>query len=217
MTFSLSVFNNNIQHYIYLNQTVDAGGNPVVDAQSNKTFQYQQAGARLYGAEVSLTFHPVAWRGFRFDNMFALTYGINKKENYKSKGINGEYLPLIPPAQWVSGISQEINTSSVLFSSVTAKAEVEYNATQNRWLALYQTETATPSYTLINLSAGATIRYYKNNQLQLQFQVNNLMDIAYQNNLSRLKYAEYYTASPNGYSGIYNSGRNICIKIIVPF
>jgi iron complex outermembrane receptor protein len=47
--------------------------------------------------------------------------------------------------------------------------------------------------------------------------VNNLFDTAYQNHLSRLQYFEYYTASPNGKKGIYNMGRNICIKVIVPF
>jgi iron complex outermembrane receptor protein len=94
---------------------------------------------------------------------------------------------------------------------------VEYNATQNRFLALYQTETASPSYTLVHLSASTFIRYGKDNQFQLQVRVNNLMNTNYQNNLSRLKYFEYYTASPTGHTGIYNMGRNFCAKIIAPF
>jgi iron complex outermembrane receptor protein len=97
------------------------------------------------------------------------------------------------------------------------KAELEYNAAQNRFLALNHSETATPSYTLINLSAGTRIIYYRSNQIQILFQINNLTNIAYQNNLSRLKYFEYYTSSPDGHSGIYNMGRNICVKFIVAF
>ena len=215
--FTLSLFNNNIEHYIYLTQLVDATGSPIADAQGNKTFQYEQAAARLYGLEASAAIHPAAWPGFSFDNTFALTKGVNDRLNYKNKGIDGEYLPLIPPARWVSSISQEFHTASTLFPTLSARAELEYNAAQDRFLALYHTETATPSYTLIHLSAGIFIRYCGTNQLQLQLQVNNLMDIVYQNNLSRLKYFEYYTASPNGHSGIYNMGRNIGAKIILPF
>jgi iron complex outermembrane receptor protein len=217
IAFFLSIFNNQVQHYIYISQLTDAVGNPIVDAQGNKTFQYEQAAARLYGTEASVNIHPDRWKGFSFDNMLALTYGVNQKSSYKNKGTEGEYLPLIPPARWVSSISQEITTRSALFSSITAKAEVEYNAAQNRFLALYQTETATPAYTIINLSAGTDIRYYRDNRLQLQFQVTNLMNVAYQNNLSRLKYFEYYASSPDGHLGIYNMGRNFCIKMIVAF
>ena len=82
---------------------------------------------------------------------------------------------------------------------------------------LHNTETATPSYTLFNLSVGTAMRYFKNNQMQIYLQVNNLMDLAYQNNLSRLKYFEYYASSPSGHSGIYNMGRNICLKLIIAF
>ena len=51
----------------------------------------------------------------------------------------------------------------------------------------------------------------------MQVQANNLFDVAYQSGLSRLKYFEYYESSPGGRSGIYNMGRNICLKLIAPF
>jgi iron complex outermembrane receptor protein len=94
---------------------------------------------------------------------------------------------------------------------------MEYSAAQNRYLALYNTETVTPSFTLVNVSAGTHIKYYRDHTLQLQLQVNNLFNLAYQSNLSRLKYFEYYNASPNGRMGIYNMGRNLCIKMIIDF
>lgn len=217
VSVSLSVFNNNIQDYIYLSQLTDAGGNALTDAQGNKTFRYEQAAARLYGAEASFSIHPVMWKGFNFNNALALTYGINKQKTYSNKGVDGEYLSLIPPAHLLSSISQEIKMTSGLFSSITAGAEMEYSAAQNRYLALYNTETATPSFTLVNVSAGTHIKYYRDHTLQLQLQVNNLFDLAYQSNLSRLKYFEYYNASPNGRMGIYNMGRNLCMKMIVDF
>jgi iron complex outermembrane receptor protein len=101
-TFSL--FNNNISNYIYLSQQVDASGNAIVDAQGNKTYQYQQAKAQLYGIEATLGLHPVAWKGFAFDNSLAVTYGFNRNAAFKDKKLQGEYLPLIPPLHLLSSL-----------------------------------------------------------------------------------------------------------------
>jgi len=214
---SLSLFNNNIQDYIYLTQLADAQGNALTDAQGNKTFQYQQGAARLYGMEASLDVRPIAWKGFEFCNNFAVVYGINKNNHFKDKGINGEYLPLIPAAKLLSSISQEIKTNAKVFTAVTIKTEVEYNAAQHRFLALFNTETATPGFTIINVSAVTAIQYSRKHSLQFQIQAGNLFDVVYQSNLSRLKYFEYYSQSPNGRLGMYGMGRNICLKLVASF
>ena len=214
---SLSLFNNNIAHYIYLSQSVDANGNPVINPQGNKTYQYQQASAQLYGMEITMDLHPASLKGFSFDNSFSLIYGFNRKASYKGKGLYGNYLPLIPPVKLLSSINQSIMTKSKTFEQINGKIEAEINGAQNRYLALNNTETATPAYTLFNISINTKINFTKNSDLLLQWQVNNLFDKAYQSNLSRLKYFEYYTQSPNGHLGMYNMGRNICIKAIVSF
>lgn len=214
---TLSVFNNNIKDYIYLTQLVDAAGAPITDAQGNKTYQYQQAKAQLYGIEATFGLSPSALKGFAFDNAFTLNYGFNRKAEFKNKGTEGTYLPLIPPLHILSSVSQEFKFKSGSFKDLNIKAEVDINAAQNRYLSLNNTETHTPGYTLVNLSAGTSIKYSKTHTLQFQFQVNNLFDLAYQSNLNRLKYFEYYSKSPNGNLGIYNIGRNISFKAIVPF
>lgn len=214
---SASLFNNSIEHYIYLSLLTDANGNAILDAQGNKTFQYQQASAQLYGTELMLNIHPAILKGFSFDNSFSVVYGFNKKQAYKNEGTDGEYLPLIPPMKLLSSINQNIKTKSKIFEEINGKIEAEFSAAQNRYLALNNTETATPSYTLLNVSIKTKINFSKSNALQFQFQVNNLFDKAYQSNLSRLKYFEYYTHSTSGHFGMYNMGRNICIKAIVPF
>ena len=214
---SASLFNNNIDHYIYLSILTDANGNAILDAQGNKTFQYQQAKAQLYGTELMLNIHPTILKGFSFDNSLSIVYGFNKKQAFKNEGINGEYLPLIPPMKLLSSLNQNIKLNSKIFQEINGKIEAEFSAAQNRYLALNNTETATPSYTLFNVSINTKINFSKSNGLQFQFQVNNLFDKAYQSNLSRLKYFEYYTLSTSGHFGMYNMGRNICIKAIVPF
>jgi iron complex outermembrane recepter protein len=213
----LNVFNNYIQNYLYESQETDAQGNPVVVVPGNKTFQYDQASAELFGVEATVNIHPQLLKGFSFDNSFSVVQGYNLSQKYKQMGVNGEYLPFIPPVRLLSGISQEIITRSAIFTSLTIKGIADFNAEQNRYLALDNTETPTPAYTLINLGILTTIKYSQNYSLQFQVQVNNLLNTAYQSNQSRLKYFEYYTASPNGHMGIYGMGRNICAKLIMPF
>ncbi len=213
LSASVSIFNNNIQHYIYLSLLTDATGNPVVNAQGNKTYQYQQASAQLYGFEATLTVRPAFIKGFSLNNAFSIIYGYNRKSGYKNS--KDAYLPLIPPAKLVSSINQDITTASKTFSSVNLKAEIDFNAAQNRYLALNNTETATPGYSLYNFSVSTQISHTKNNSLQLQIQVNNIFDKAYQSNLSRLKYFEYYTSSPDSHLGMFGMGRNVCVKMVV--
>jgi iron complex outermembrane recepter protein len=212
----ISLFNNHIQNYIYLKQMADNQGNAVADAQGNKTFQYEQSSAQLYGTEATFDFHPECIKGFNFNNSFSMIYGVNRKNDFRNKKTGGEYLPLIPPAKISSSISKDFTVVNKTFSSFNLKAEMEYSAAQNRFLALYNTETATPQHTLFNLATGINIIYDQNKILQIHIQVNNLFDVAYQSNLSRLKYFEYYEKSPKSHYGIYNMGRNICAKMIVP-
>jgi len=210
---SISFFNKDIENFIYLNQVIDAQGNPVTDSQGNKTIQYQQSAAQLYGLEATLTLKPKSIPGFTFNNQLSLCYGFNRNKDFENKKEQGEYLPFIPPARWIGSLNKEFKVKSRSISGFNAMIEIDFNATQNRFLALYDTETKTNGYTLLNVGAGATL--VKN--LQLQLQVNNVLDEIYQSNLSRLKYFEYYTQSPNGRSGIYSMGRNICAKIIFSF
>ncbi|WP_414845469.1 TonB-dependent receptor [Chryseobacterium sp. IT-36CA2] len=203
----VSWFNNNIQNYIYLSLLVDAQGNPIVDAQGNKTYQYQQASAQLYGMEAWLSLHPEKWKGFNFETSLSVIYGFNRDKKFKNKETQGEYLPLISPLKLSGNLSQKISIRSKLISSVTPTAEVEFSAAQNRYMGLDNTETATPDYTLFNIGASVAIHYSENHSAVLQFQVNNAFDRAYQSHLSRLKYL----------GNIYNMGRNISLKLIVPF
>ncbi|HWY10609.1 MAG TPA: TonB-dependent receptor [Bacteroidia bacterium] len=214
---SVSLFNNNIQHYIYLSQLVDAQGNPIVIVQGNKTFQYQQASAHLYGIEATLNIHPQKLKGFGFNTNFSTVYGDNTKNEYQGKGINGEYLPFIPPLKILSSINQVIKMKWKVLSAFDLKAELDYSGSQNRYLALYHTETPTPSYALFNAAINMDINYSKKNTLQFMVLVNNIFDVVYQSNLSRLKYFEYYSQSPNGRYGMYGMGRNVCVKLILSF
>ncbi|RFM27443.1 TonB-dependent receptor [Deminuibacter soli] len=211
----LSLFHNYITSYIYLSQVSDAHGDPVIIVPGNRTYRYGQADAQLIGLEAYVSTAPFADRSITVGNSFSLIYGFNKESNFQKKGIYGEYLPLIPPFQNTAIISKTFSPGPRWLPAVTCGAEWQYTGAQNRFLALNSTETATAAYQLININAGATIAYARNKTLQCQLQVNNLLNTVYQSNLSRLKYFEYYSSSPNGRSGIYNMGLNACVKVIV--
>lgn len=211
----ISIFNNYIQNFIYMAMLVDANGNPVMDAQGNKAYQYQQASAQLYGAEAGLSIHPKKWNNFSFDNSIALVYGFNRNPIYKGKGVMGEYLAFIPPFKYLGSISKKISINMQYLISVLPKIELEYSAAQNRYLKMNDTETPTPAYALFNIGILFEIKWFKVQRIQFQFQINNVFNTVYQSHLSRLKYFEYHKPSPNGHLGIYNMGRNICFKLIL--
>lgn len=76
------------------------------------------------------------------------------------------------------------------------------------------TETATPQYTLLSLSASGEIVTDKRTVAEIHVIADNLFDIAYQSHLSRLKYTDVNVVT--GKQGVYNMGRNITVKILVP-
>lgn len=208
-----SVFNNNLKNYIYLNAAPDANGNPLVDNQGNRTYQYRQTKAQLYGGELWLSLHPESIKRLRFDNSLSMVYGFNRSVEFKKKESEGEYLPLIPPMNWRSDLSYHITLKSAWMKSIEPKAGLKYAAAQDRFFGLNNTETLTPSYTLFHIGISADIAYSQNNTLQLLIQANNVFNRIYQSHLSRLKYFEDYA---NGH-GIYNMGRNVTFKLISPF
>jgi iron complex outermembrane recepter protein len=217
LQWSLSLFHNRLNHFIYLTQLLDASGLPQTDAQGNKTFQYQQAAARLLGFESEIKWHPSFLPQWNMTSSIAYVQGENLQERFNGKGNQGEWLPLIPPTTWQGSIEKNWVTNISWMPNLHITASWEAAAAQNRYLALYGTETRTAAYTLFHLGCGTSLTLGGKRQLTIQCQINNLFDLAYQNHLSRLKYLEYYQSAPNGNSGIYNMGRNASIKCIFSF
>ena len=99
-------------------------------------------------------------------------------------------------------------------SNAYIKFELDHNAEQNHIYSAYGTETRTSGYTLFNIGAGTDFTSKGKTLFSLNISVNNLTDVAYQNHLSRLKYAA--TNYKTGRNGIYNMGRNISFLLRVP-
>lgn len=219
MDISVELFNNNIDNYIYQARLYDNNGEPVVIVPGNATYRYQQSSARLYGAEVSVNLHPRAVSWLTWNNSAAYTEGLNKNDALiAAHGNAAKYLPFIPPMHIRSELRATAPHNYGRFSKTYVKAEVDRYASQSHFYGVDNTETYTAGYTLINLGAGTGFTDKKGKTvLELFLQLDNVFDVAYQANMNRLKYFEYYSASPNGKLGIYNMGRNFSAKVIVPF
>lgn len=208
----VSLFHNNIDNFIFLEAVEGDDGGPKTDAQGNRFYDYKQSKAEMFGGEAWVEWHPRSIEGLKFYNSIALVYGYNRDKRYKGKGSMGEYLSLIAPLNFRSDLSYEIKLKKNWITTLTPRIDMEYSAKQDRYLGVHGTETMTPSYTLVNLGVSASIPYAKSNNMQLILQANNLFDKSYQAHLSRLKYLEDHDGP-----GIYNMGRNIIAKLIIPF
>src|ERR1700730_14883659 len=97
---NLSLFNNNIQNYIFNQKLVTSTGDDSVIVAGNQTFKFQQSKARLYGGELNIDFHPV--KSLHFENSFSLVYGVNKGTGDVKINDSARYLPFVPPFHGLS-------------------------------------------------------------------------------------------------------------------
>lgn len=221
-TVELSGFHNHIKDFIYLSRGLDDEGDPAYDDEGNKEYDYLQASAMLYGGELWFSAHPQFLQGFKFDNTFSYTRGLNRDPHLKQEGTNGEYLPNIAPFKWIGTVSREFRSVSKLFRLIKPQFGIELAAAQNEYFGRNDTETHTPGYTLFNLGVQAQIKYSdKMEPLTFMVKAENLFNRAYQDHLNRLKYMDTYrdegVESPDGRYGIYDMGRNVTFKLMIPF
>ena len=152
--------------------------------------------------------HPLHW--LHFENSYALVYARQLQRPQDQTN-----LPLIPAPTFRSELRADLPGRRKVLGPSFIKLELAHYFAQNRIFAAFDTETPTPAYSLLNFGLGADI---VNKQAKVLFSLyanaNNLLDVGYQSHLSRLKYAPDNPAT--GRSGIFNMGRNISFKLVIP-
>ena len=212
----VALFANRIDNYIFthrLNQEIEEG---------YLTYAYTQGDARLLGFEAGIDFHPV--HSIHFSNSFSY---VDARLMHASA--DTKYLPFTPAPHWASELKWELfhhshttvnhhHTTDAahrsLFNNLYVAAGLDCYLKQTHIYSADDTETKTPGYALLSLSAGSDIQVKGRKIAELYITADNLLDKAYQNHLSRLKYADVNAAT--GRRGIFNMGRNITFKIVVP-
>ena len=198
----VALFANRIENYIFskrINEVMEEGF---------LTYQYTQGDARLLGFETGFDFHPI--HSIHFQNTFSFVDAQQLNASEEAR-----YLPMTPAPRWTSELKYEItHHGHTTFNNAYVALGLECNLAQNHYYKVDDTETRTPAYTLLSLSAGTDLNIHKKKVAELYVTADNLLDCAYQNHLSRLKYCDVNNAT--GRQGVYNMGRNIVFKVIIP-
>jgi iron complex outermembrane receptor protein len=104
------------------------------------------------------------------------------------------------------------------FKSLYAFVGFDHYSAQDRFFAAYGTETYTAGYNLLSAGFGGNIVNKAGEPvLKIFVEGTNLANVNYQSNMSRLKYFDNAVTAPGVQRGIFNMGRNISFKVVVPF
>ena len=212
----LALFANRINHYIFTHRVAEE------IEEGYLTYAYTQGDARLLGFEAGIDFHPI--HSVHFSNTFSY---VDARLLHQSA--DTRYLPFTPAPRWSSELKWELfhhshttihhhHTTDAahrsLFNNLYVAAGLDCYLKQTHIYNADDTETATPGYALLSLSAGTDVLIKRKKVAELYITADNLLDKAYQNHLSRLKYADENAVT--GRRGVYNMGRNITFKVVVP-
>ncbi|MDB5139936.1 MAG: hypothetical protein JWR12_1852 [Mucilaginibacter sp.] len=211
---SAEIFRNNIQNYIFQEQELNSDGSPVI-TQGYNTFTYVQSKARIQGGEFSLDIHPVSW--LHFENSMTLTYGQNLGTGGKVPD-SLKYLPFIPPLHTHSELRGNYAKGFGDFKHLYAFVGFDHYNAQNQFFSAYGTETYTAGYDLLSAGIGGNIENAAGKKVvEIFIEGTNLANVNYQSNMSRLKYFDNATVPAGVQPGIFNMGRNISFKVVIPF
>jgi iron complex outermembrane receptor protein len=220
---SVELFDNNIQNYIFQEQILDANGNAErvnPDGSPNPNgiyskFTYVQSKARIDGGEFYLDIHPLSW--LHFANSLTLTYGTNVG-NGGHEPDSLKYLPFIPPLHTHSELRGTFAKGFSSFKNVYGFVGFDHYNAQDRFFAAYGTETYTGAYNLLSAGIGANLVNAAGKKvIEIFIEGTNLANVNYQSNMSRLKYFDNPVVPAGVQPGIFNMGRNVSFKVVVPF
>ncbi len=204
----LNLFTNAVNHFIFSKKLSTSGvSDQLYDGLP--AFQFTEGNARFYGGEFQVDIHPHPLDWLHFENSFSYV-----NATLKNQPVESRHLPFIPAPVWVSDVKVDFDKLNHFLVNAYFKIGIDKTWAQNHYYAAYDTETATPGYTLLNMGIGTDFVSEHKTRFSLYISGNNLTDVAYQSHLSRLKYTEINYAT--GRTGIYNMGRNISFKLLIP-
>ena len=222
LSLQMAVFANQIDNYIFAHRLTK------VMEPGYLSYAYTQGDARLLGFEAGADLHPI--HSLHFKNTFSYV-----DAQLMNQPADTKYLPFTPAPRWTSELKWElmhhshstmghchdsqqphpsVTHSALAFNNLYIAAGVDCYLKQTHIYSADDTETVTPSYTLLNLSAGTDVMMGGKKIVELYITADNLLDCAYQHHLNRLKYADVNNVT--GRRGVFNMGRNITFKVVVP-
>lgn len=203
------LFANRMDNFIFLNKLSSVNGG---DSITNgwQTFEFSSGKAMQQGGEIITDIHPHPLDWLHIMNSFAFVRSIQLNQPDSMK-----FLPFTPPAKYSGEIKLEKKKLTNNLRNGFIRMGIDHFFDQKNIYSAFGTETVTPGYTLLNASTGFDLVSRNRTVFSFYLSVNNITDKTYQSHLSRLKYAPENPVT--GRTGIFNMGRNISIKLILPF
>lgn len=213
LSIGVSSYYNSFSNFIFYSKLeAVGGGDSLVNVNGDiiPAFKFNQRKASLAGFEAKLDIHPHPLDWLHIENSFSFVSGRFAAALDGSKNI-----PFIPAPKLVTELRSNFDHLKGAVHNFYVKLELDNTFTQRNIFTAYDTETKTKGYSLLNLGVGADFVNKKEQPLfSLSLSALNITDVAYQNHLSRLKYAAENLAT--GRTGVFNMGRNFSIKLNVP-
>ena len=214
VTMGAGVFYNSISNFIYYRKVLNnAGGDSLLlDPDSGdllNVFRFDHHTANLYGVEFNMDLHPHPLDWLHFENTFSFT-----RARFTTAIDGSKNVPGIPAARYLSPLKGNFLPKGKQVRNLYVSLESDYTFRQKNAFTGYDTETATDAYWLFNASVGTDITNKGTTLFSISLSGNNLTDVAYQNHLSRLKYAAVNNVT--GRQGVFNVGRSFNVKLNVP-
>jgi iron complex outermembrane receptor protein len=207
-----TAFYNKVNDFIFYSKLPGANSaDSLVDVNGDliPAFKFGQHDAHLAGVELVTDLHPHPFDWLHWQNTLSYVRG-----KFNSAITGDKDMPFIPATRWISELRTELFPSGKTLRGLTLNFEVDHTFNQNHPFTAYETETATPGYTLLNAGISGNIISKNKTLFSIYLNATNLADVAYQNNLSRLKYTDVNPLT--GRAGVFNMGRNFSIKLNVP-
>lgn len=234
--FELTGFVNYIQDFIYAKGLQSVFGGDSINNTLNPVglgaapvYEYTQGNALLYGGEATLDIHPTAAPWFDFYATASYVDGglLSVPDSLK-------VLPFVPPFRATADLRINLNKlvrnnpmdkvikNSFIKIGVSGYAQQNkvyqeyaiYNGLSNTDPEAQASKAATKGYALLNLAWGGDLQSKGRTFAKLYFVVNNLLNTTYMDYMSRFKY--YPVNQVTNRVGVFNMGRNISIKLVIP-
>lgn len=228
----LNAFNNSISSFIYARALQSVFGGDSINNSLNAAglgaapvYKFTQGKAQLYGGELAFTLHPSGAPWIELNSTLSMVFG-----GLKNVADSAKSLPFVPPTRITADLSfpvkalgskirnayfkfglmncfeqKKIYLQYAIYNGLnTALTPFEYDASRS----------ATKGYVLFNVGAGGDIVSNGKTICRLFIICNNLFNTAYMDYMSRFKYLPVNYAT--GRVGVFNMGRNLSVKILVP-
>jgi len=226
VNFELDGFYNYINNFIFSDRLAAKNGADSV-LLGKPVYKYTANTALIAGITAYLNIHPADVKWFELDNGFSYVYTFLPGQTDST-----QHIPWTPAPRLTSEIKFKLaEKANSILSGTYFKLGAEHDWAQNDIYSAQYTELPSYNYTLFNAGIGTNFvsRKTKRTVCSLFINCTNLMNIAYVDHTARTQYFWAYNGAndPTNFGrvpaivtrqseGIYNMGRNIGFKLIIP-